>query len=142
MALELSMIGVIVGDMRTAVEFYRRLGVAIPAGREDRAHVEVAMGGLTFFLNARAFHQRVDPGWSRGTGGYRMILEFALDAREAVDATYARMMSHGCQSHRAPYDALPGLHAAMINDPDGNTILLSADGRPVTASGSPASRAP
>ena len=65
------------------------------------------MGGLTFFLNAREFHQRVDPGWSRGTGGYRMILEFALDSREAVDATYARLISRGYQSHRAPYDALP-----------------------------------
>jgi hypothetical protein len=32
-------------------------------------------------------------------------------------------------SHRAPHDPLPALHAAMINDPDGNTILLSAEER-------------
>jgi hypothetical protein len=39
------------------------------------------------------------------------------------------MIAHGYPSHRAPYDPLPALHAAMINDPDGNTILLSADER-------------
>jgi predicted lactoylglutathione lyase len=129
MALEIYMVGVIVSDMRRAVEFYRRLGIAVPAGSEERDHVEVAMTGVTLFLNARGFHQRVDPAWSEGTGGYRMILEFSLDSREAVDAAYSKMISHGYVSHRAPYDPLPALHAAMINDPDGNTILLSADER-------------
>lgn len=109
--------------------FVTRHRAAVPAGSEERGYVEVAMSGVTFFLNARGFHQRVDPAWSQGTGGYRMILEFSLDSREAVDAAYAKMISHGYASHRAAYDPLPALHAAMINDPDGNTILLSADER-------------
>jgi predicted lactoylglutathione lyase len=129
MALEIYMVGVVVSDMGRAVEFYRRLGVAVPEGAEERDHVEVAMSGMTFFLNAKGFHQRVDPAWSPGSGGYRIILEFALYSRDAVDSTYAKMISHGYESHRAPYDPLPILHAAMINDPDGNTILLSADDR-------------
>jgi predicted lactoylglutathione lyase len=122
-------VGVIVSDMRRAVEFYRRLGVAVPAGSEGRDHVEVAMSGLAFFLNARGFHQRVDPAWGEGTGGYRMILEFSLDSRKAVDTMYSKMISHGYVSHRVPYDPLPALYAAMINNPDGSTMLLSADDR-------------
>ncbi len=34
MALEIYMVGVIVSDMRRAVDFYRRLGVTVPRGSE------------------------------------------------------------------------------------------------------------
>ena len=138
MALEISMVGVIVADMRRSVEFYRRLGVAVPDGSEELDHVEVAMSGITFFLNDSRFHQRVDPAWSQGSGGYRIILEFSLGSRDAVDATFTEMIGHGYRSHRPPYDPLPELHLAMIDDPDANTILLSADERrrqPVGAGG-------
>ncbi|GCE27665.1 hypothetical protein KDA_31490 [Dictyobacter alpinus] len=39
MALELSMFGLIVQDMQKSLEFYRRLGLAIPAGSEENTHV-------------------------------------------------------------------------------------------------------
>lgn len=125
MALEIYMVGVIVPDMRRAVQFYRRLGVAVPDGSETREHVEVPMGAMTFFLNDKDFHQRVDPTWRHGSGGYRIIVEFSLESREAVDAKYAEMIGYGYASHRDPDDPRAGLHLAMINDPDGNTILLS-----------------
>ena len=48
MALELYMVGVIVEDMPRALEFYRRLGVAVPDGADEQEHVEVEMSGLTF----------------------------------------------------------------------------------------------
>ncbi len=129
MALDLYMVGVIVADMPAAVEFYRRLGLSLPEGSEQREHVEVAMGDLVFFLNSEQREQGFDPAWTKGSGGYRIILEFSLDTRDAVDSSYRRMTGFGYTSHLAPYDPLPGLHAAMIDDPDGNTILLSADER-------------
>lgn len=127
MALELYMIGVIVEDMARAIEFYRRLGLEIPEGSEQRQHVEVKMSGLTFFLNTKQQNARWDPARTEALGGYRMILEFYLKTREAVDAKYAEMIGCGYQSHVAPYKVTPSLYFAMINDPDGNTILLSGE---------------
>jgi uncharacterized glyoxalase superfamily protein PhnB len=126
MALELYMVGVIVEDMPRAVEFYRRLGVEIPAGSETKPHVEVKMSGLTFFLTDRRTNAKWDPANTPASGGYRMILEFYLETREAVDAKYAEMTGYGYASHVAPYQTPFNAYFAMINDPDGNTILLSA----------------
>jgi hypothetical protein len=44
MALELYMLGLIVQDMGKSLEFYRRLGLAIPEGSENQTHVEVKDG--------------------------------------------------------------------------------------------------
>src|SRR5579859_4787531 len=134
MALELYMLGLIVHDMGKSLEFYRRLGLAIPEGSEGQTHVEVKMGsGLTFFLDSRParwdprFVKRDDPGRVEASDGYRFILEFYLKTRAAVDAKYSELTGFGYLSHRAPYETPIGIYFAMINDPDGNTILLSGD---------------
>lgn len=127
MALELYMVGVIVEDMSRAVDFYRRLGVEIAEGSETKHHVEIKMSGLTFFLSTRAINARWDPARTEITGdGYRIILEFYLETREAVDAKYNEMIGYGYESHVAPFVTPFNAYFAMINDPDGNTILLSA----------------
>jgi hypothetical protein len=36
------------------------------------------------------------------------------------------MISYGYEEHLAPYDVSPKHRFAMIDDPDGNTLLLSA----------------
>ena len=126
MALELYMVGVIVSDMARAVEFYRRLGLAIAEGSEEQEHVEVKMGELTFFLSTKSANARWDPAARDASGGYRVILEFYLETREALDAKYEKMTGYGYEAHVAPYDVTPELRFAMVDDPDGNTILLSA----------------
>jgi uncharacterized glyoxalase superfamily protein PhnB len=126
MGLELYMVGVIVEDMPRAVEFYRRLGVAIPEGSETKGHVEVKMSGLTFFLTTKEINARWDPARTEASGGYRMILEFYLETPEAVDAKYAELTGYGYEGHVAPYQTPFNAYFAMVNDPDGNTILLSA----------------
>ena len=134
MALELYMIGLITQDMGKSLEFYRRLGLDIPAGSEEKTHVEVKMGsGLTFFLDSKP--ARWDPGFVRQkgpaqtevAGSYRVVLEFYLKSRAALDARYNELTAFGYHSHRAPYETPFGMYFALINDPDGNTILLSAD---------------
>src|SRR6266567_424122 len=87
MGLHLYMVGIIVEDMGRAVEFYQRLGVDIPAGSEDKHSVLIKMGnGLTFFLNDKLATQTYDPGHDQPAGGYRILLEFYLKTRKAVDA--------------------------------------------------------
>jgi predicted lactoylglutathione lyase len=127
MGLELYMVGVMVEDMARAIEFYRRLGVEIPEGSETKGHVEVKMSGLTFFLTTHQINARWDPAKTEASGGYRIILEFYLKTREALDAKYAEMIGYGYESHVAPYVTPFKMYFAMINDPDGNTILLSSE---------------
>lgn len=132
MALEIYMFGVIVQDMQKSLEFYRRLGLAIPEGSEEKTHVEVKMGnGPTFFLDSQP--SLWDPSFVKkdnraaAPDSYPMILEFYLKSQEAVDATYHELTSFGYQGYRAPYKTSFGMCFAMVKDPDGNTILLSGD---------------
>ena len=126
MGLELYMVGVIVEDMQRAAEFYRQLGVDVPAGAEEKDFVEVKMGELTFFLSTKEQNARWDPARTDASGGYRIILEFYLEKPAAVDAKYEQLTGYGYVGHVAPYDVMPELRFAMVDDPDGNTILLSA----------------
>lgn len=119
-AQEIYMIGIIARNMDKSLEFYRRLGVAIPEGSEGRPHVEVKMhGGLTFFLNSPGLVEELDDA--------RVIFEFYSKDRAAVDRKYTELTGLGYESHHAPFVASIGTHFATVNDPDGNTILLSAD---------------
>jgi catechol 2,3-dioxygenase-like lactoylglutathione lyase family enzyme len=120
------MVGVIVEDMARAAEFYRRLGVDVPEGVENEGHVEVKMGGLTFFLSTKDANARWDPARTEAAGGYRIVLEFYLGSHEALDAKYEEMTGYGYVGHVAPYDVTSKTRFAMVDDPDGNSVLLSA----------------
>jgi hypothetical protein len=54
------------------------------------------------------------------------VLEFYLETQEALDAKYEELTGFGYSGHCAPYDVTPTLRFAMVDDPEGNTILLSA----------------
>jgi len=134
MALDLYMLGLVVQDMSKSLEFYRRLGLAIPEGIEQETHGQVKVGtGLTFFLDSNparwdpGFVKKPDPGPREATGGFPLVLEFYLGEQAAVEAKYQELTSLGYQSHRAPYATPFGMCFALVDDPDGNTILLSGD---------------
>ncbi len=134
MALELYMLGLVVKDMDASLEFYRRLGVAIPKGSEGKTHVEVKMGsGLTFFLDSNParwdpnYVSEGAPGSTEASEGYRSVLEFYMKTRAAVEAKHAELTGFGYRSLRAPYESPIGMCFALVADPDGYTILLSGD---------------
>ncbi len=121
------MVGVIVEDMRRAARFYRALGLDLPDDAELKDHVEVKMSGLTFFLSTKQANARWDPARREVTGdGYRIVLEFFLETRAALYAKYEELTGLGYVGHCEPFDVTPELRFAMVDDPDGNTILLSA----------------
>ena len=100
MGLGLYMVGVIVEDMPRAAEFYRRLGVDVPDGAESEGHVEIKMSGLTFFLSTKEANARWDPARREISGdGYRIVLEFYLESRAALDAKYEELTAHGYVGH-------------------------------------------
>ena len=134
MALELYMLGLIVQDMKKSLEFYQRLGLAVPTDSEELTHVEIKMGsGLTLFLDSQP--SRWDPGFvkqntlerEKQSVNYPSVLEFYLHGQNSVDAKYSELTAFGYHGYRAPYDTSFGMRFAMVQDPDGNTILLSGD---------------
>jgi len=84
MALELFMIGLSPLDMDKSLEFYRRLGVAVPDETAGQPHIGIKMDGeLTFFLNTTKLVAEADRP--------RLILEFYLKERPLVDTKYGEM---------------------------------------------------
>jgi predicted lactoylglutathione lyase len=123
MGLELYMLGLIPQNINASLEFYRRLGVGFQERIEaGQSFIGAKMeSGLTFFLNDNV---ELVPEADRP----RVMLEFYLKERALVDAKYAELTGYGYQSYRAPFDVPPiKMYFAMINDPDGNIVLLSAD---------------
>ena len=126
MGLELYMVGVIVADMERAVEFYRRLGLGIPEGSENQEHVEVKMGELTFFLSTRRANAKWDPDPRPASGGYRIILEFYLESREALDAKYEEMIGFGYEVTALRTTSHPRFASRWWTIPTGTRSSLSS----------------
>lgn len=120
MAMDLYMVGLATGDLARSVDFYRQLGLDIPDDVGDKPHIEVKMRGeLTFFLNA--------PGHAGIATRPGVLFEFYLPDRTAVEAKYAEMTGLGYHGERVPAVSPIGVYMAMLADPDGNTVVLSAD---------------
>lgn len=125
MAIQLYMIGVTVADMEKSRDFYRRLGVDLPTTNTDPQHVEAPIQQkIVFFLDTRSF-----PPDDATKPPPRMLLEFAMPDRAILDAKYQELIDAGYANYHAPFESPIGVRFALVDDPDGNTILLSTDVR-------------
>ncbi len=127
MPMQLAMVGLVVSDMKRSLEFYRRLGLAIPAEEDEKRFVMHRMpSGVTIFFDT-VFFPGSDPGrLPAPRGSYNISLEFYAGTREAVDGLYAELTGLGHVSRRAPWKS-DGPYAAIVEDPDGNPILITAE---------------
>lgn len=127
MGVELALVGLVVGDMAASLAFYRRLGVEVPEGVESEPHVEVRLGGgLTLFWDTAELVGSFDPDRAAPSGGRRVVLEFDCGSAEGVDARFAELVEAGYEGRREPFDAPWGPRYALVIDPDGNEISLTA----------------
>lgn len=127
MALQLYMVGLTVQDMEKAKEFYRRLGLAIPEENPKRPPLMIKMDGeFTLFLAPKSIESEQTAS-GEPLENYRILFEYYLKSQAAVQAKYAELIGYGYQSYRAPFIYSNGMCFALVNDPDGNTILLSGD---------------
>ena len=121
----LDQLNLVVQDMRTTVEFYRRLGLAIedtPPEWEARHRTATTPDGLDLNFDSIEFAHAWDGGWpAQRTGA---VLGFRLASREAVDARYKELTGAGYAGQQEPYDAFWGARYAIIEDPDGNAVGL------------------
>ena len=127
-AVMFSQVNLVVRHMDQTLTFYRRLGLTIPEEaiwRTDSGahHVTIAQGAdVGMDVDSRAFA----PHWNSGYAAERgqVVLGFRLETRDAVDALYEEMRSHGHQGLQPPFDSFWGARYAIIEDPDGNPVGL------------------
>ena len=129
MALQLYMVGLTVQDMEKSKEFYRRLGLAVSEESEN-PQFPVSMfkmnGEFSLLLASRSIESEPTAS-GKPLENYRAFFEYYLKSQAAVEAKYEELIRYGYQSYHAPFIFFNGMCFALVNDPDGNTILLSGD---------------
>ena len=123
-------VGVIVSDLHTAADFYRRLGLEFPEELDPmgHGHVEAPLpGGLRFTLDTEETIRSFDPEWSPPAKGHRIALAFQCDSPGDVDRLYRELTDAGTAGSKEPWDAFWGQRHAQVQDPDGNVIDLFAE---------------
>ena len=116
-----------VRDLRASIEFYRHLGLDMPEPPGDRPVVIHRMGSGVSLLLTTDFASSHDPTFERfPTGGYQQMLEFFVGEDAEVRDLWSRRTTLGYPG-RLPPTKTAGPYAAMVDDPDGNVILLTSD---------------
>ena len=123
---DLHMLNVVVGDMPASLDFYRRLGIAVPDDTGVAGgHVQLRMpGGFSLELDTAESTRLWHAGWRADPDSVRVVIGFALPSREAVDVRYAELTSAGYRGRQPPFDAFWGARYAIVADPDGNDVGL------------------
>jgi predicted lactoylglutathione lyase len=119
------MVVLLVEDLARSVAFYRRLGVEFPEGVEERSDVVVPIGDSHQLVLTETF-VRNDLDRQEPHGGSRILLEFFVDNYAAVDALYEELTGAGHHGRRAPFLTSFDAYMGMVDDPDGNTVLITA----------------
>jgi len=115
-----------VRDLEASVAFYRALGLDVPDPQPGRPLVIHRMGSGVSLLLTTSFAATYDPAWTRPAGGYQQLLEFYVGDDASVDRRWADLVAAG-HPGRMPPTQTAGPYAAMVDDPDGNVVLLTSD---------------
>ena len=120
-----TMVVLLIDDLPRSVAFYRRFGVEFPPDVDERKDVVVDLGGGHNLVLTTTF-ERNDPDRRPPSGGARTFLEFFVDGDAAVDAKYDELTGAGYRGRRPPFRTDFGAWMALVDDPDGNTVLVTA----------------
>jgi catechol 2,3-dioxygenase-like lactoylglutathione lyase family enzyme len=123
---DLHMLNVVVTDMAATLDFYRRLGVAVPGGEDTTGlHVQLRMpGGFSLELDTAESARIWHAAWRTDPASVGVVIGFSLPTREAVDERYAELTLAGYPGRQPPFDAFWGARYAIVADPDGNDVGL------------------
>ncbi len=85
------MLNVVVADMPASLDFYRRLGIAVPGGEVAAGgHVQLRTpGGFSLELDTAESARLWHAGWRPDPVSVSVVIGFSLPAREAADDRYA-----------------------------------------------------
>ena len=112
-------------ELERSLEFYRLLGLVVPA--PEGPHVEVDLpGGNRLAFDTEDTIAGMHPGWTPPESAGRVALAFGLEHPAAVDAVYAKLTEAGHPGTLEPFDAPWGQRYATVEDPDGTSVDLFA----------------
>lgn len=110
-------------NLDATLGFYRKVGLEIEKISGMFARATMAGGGMIEFGTDELTHS-YDPGWARPDGNSNNTINLELASREAVDSTFAALVSDGYIGHLAPCDPPWQARFAIMIDPDGNFVGL------------------
>ena len=120
-----AVVEIVANDLARTVDFYRLLGLNVPA--PGGPHVEVALpGGNKLAFDTEEVIAGMHPGWTAPAGPGRVAIAFGFAAPGDVDAVYERLTAAGHPGSLAPFDAPWGQRYATVADPDGTSVDLFA----------------
>jgi catechol 2,3-dioxygenase-like lactoylglutathione lyase family enzyme len=135
MTIRFGMIVLYVRDLHKSIAFYRLLGLDLADPHPDRPVAQADLGGgVSLLLTTAAIATRVDAAWSRPDVGYQQVVEFFVDDDAAVDEVWRRMTSAGYRGLTAPGHLLKP-YATVLEDPDGNAVMLTHEPAAAVAQG-------
>jgi predicted lactoylglutathione lyase len=119
------MVVLLVEDLPRSLAFYRRLGVEFPPDADRKTDIQVPIGDEHQLVLTTTFSRAI-PDHRPPSGGSAIVIEFFVDGDEAVDALYAELTGAGYHGRRDPFRTSFGAYMAMVDDPDGNVVLVTA----------------
>ncbi|MBA2718173.1 MAG: VOC family protein [Chloroflexi bacterium] len=120
-----TMVVLLIEDLPRTLAFYRRLGVEFPPDADQKTDIQVPIGDSHQLVLTTQF-VRNDPDRHPPSGGSRILLEFFVDSEAAVEASWVELVTAGYNGRRAPFLTSFGAFMCMVDDPDGNTVLITA----------------
>lgn len=118
-------VAIVTADLARSLDFYRLLGLDIPAG--DGPHVEVDLpGGNRLLFDTEDTIAGMHPGWTPPPSAGRVVLAIGFASPSEVDAVFGRLTDAGHHGALAPFDAPWGQRYATVVDPDGTSVDLFA----------------
>lgn len=120
-----TMVVLLVENLARSLAFYRRVGIEFPADADEKTDIGVDIGDGRMIIWTTTFEQ-YDRERETPRGSSRVMLEFFVDGNPAVDALFAELTAVGHHGRRAPFLTDFDAYMCMVDDPDGNTILITA----------------
>jgi predicted lactoylglutathione lyase len=125
MTLQLGMVVLDVSDLDSSIAFYRLLGLDVPDPFPDRPVALHTMESGVSIVFVQGFGAGAEPDWIR-PDGYQQAMEFYVGDDAAVDELWERLTSAGHHGRMAPASPT-AVYSALVDDPDGNVIMISSD---------------
>ena len=124
----ISQINLIAKHFDQTVQFYRLLGLDIPAPVAQppgALHASAELeNGFAFEIDNEYLARIYNAAWRKSNGSSTLLLSVSFESRQAVDVAYAKLVAAGYESRQSPYDDFWGSRFAIVSDPEGNDVGL------------------